>query len=175
MIGIFFDRCHTTGIDGVEIFILVFNHLVDILDALLIVSLAVVDGATPEIDIGQQSTHSIAGEIANVAPAVFTIGTAFHDVALSFFQVVDAILQHAVGSHLRNRHLLVVVFIRLIGVRNVAESTNEIEVAKAAQSKHLCTCLVIVTLCECGIQFHHVSCMVQHDVASVDNIVERTP
>ena len=174
VIGIFIHGCHASRV-GLEIFVLGLNDLVGIADALLVVSLAVVDGSTPEVDIGQQGTHGVAREIAHVAPVLLAIGTTFHDVALGLLEVVDAVLQHTVGSHLRDHHLLVVVLVRLRRVGHVAEGAYQVEVAEAAQGKHLCTCLVVVALCEGRVVLHHVCSMVQHDVATVDDGIETLP
>ena len=175
MIGVISQRCYRCSVGVLIVGILRLDDLVGIFNTLLIVGLAVVHRSTPEIDVGEQGPNGIACEVTYVLPASLAIGTRMHDIALRLFQVGDAALQHAVGSALRNRHLLVIVLIRLCGIRNIAERAHQIEVAEAAQGKHLSAHFIIVTLSERGVQLHDISGMVQHNVAAVDDAIERSP
>ena len=166
---------HTVGVDSLEIFVLRTDDHINIVDALPIVGLIMRHGSTPEIDVGQQCMHGIAGEIAHIAPVSDAIATRLHDVALGLFQVADAELHDAVRSGLRNNHDLVVVLVGLGSIRNVTECPDKIEVAETTQSQHLSAGFIVVTLCELRIEFHHILGMVEDNVAAVDDTVEIAP
>ena len=131
------------------------------------------DAASPQIDVGQQGLDGIAGEIAHAAPV--GVGISRDGVGLCLLQVVDAAFQHDAGCRLRNIAILVATHIGFGDVGHVTEVAHQVEIAQRAQRQHLRAMGQVVALGVRRVFVHHLSGFLQHDVAVVDDTVERCP
>ena len=144
------------------------NNLVCILNTLLVIRLTLGHGSTPQVNVCQQCVNGIKREKATIAPIVQSISSRQQDMTLSFFQIINTMLQEAIRSGLSNQHVLVVILKRLSGIWNIAECTYQIEITQATQCQHLRTNSLVITFSKRWVNLHYVCRMSQDYIAAID-------
>ena len=176
MILILITSTHLISMILLIVSILIINNLLyQSLNLLIIVIGILGHRATPQIDVGQDSVDGIGGDITPVTPIVLAIATRLHDILTSLLQVVNTMLKNLSRSALRQSLHLCIILNRVCHIRHITESSNQIEIAQRTQGLHLGTNHLIVTLSELWVEFHHIGCMVQHDVTVVNHLIVALP
>ena len=157
------------------ILILGTDYLITVFYTLLIVCSIVSHRSSPKIDVCHQRIYGITSEIALILPTAITISASLKDIFLRLFKVSNATLKNAIRICLWQHLCHIITLVRLCGVRNITECSNEIEITKRTQCEHLCTHCGIVALCKLRVYLHNIFSMIQHNVATVDNAIEIAP